>query len=86
MIVIGSRGPVEILPRNLMSRNASIIGMLLWNTPEADLANAFTAVNQGLADGTLPPLVRVELPLADAPKAHRLVMEPGAHGKIVLVP
>jgi hypothetical protein len=30
--------------------------------------------------------VGVELPLAEAPRAHQLVMEPGAHGKIVLVP
>jgi hypothetical protein len=26
------------------------------------------------------------MPLADAPLAHRAVMEPGAYGKIVLVP
>jgi hypothetical protein len=27
-----------------------------------------------------------EFPLADAPAAHEKVMEPGAHGKIVLLP
>jgi hypothetical protein len=30
--------------------------------------------------------VSVELPLADAPRAHTLILEPGARGKIVLVP
>jgi NADPH2:quinone reductase len=31
------------------------------------------------------PVVGLELPLAEAPRAHRKVMEPGAFGKIVLV-
>jgi NADPH:quinone reductase-like Zn-dependent oxidoreductase len=31
-------------------------------------------------------VVNVELPLAEAPRAHALIMEPGARGKIVLVP
>jgi len=26
------------------------------------------------------------MPLADAPRAHRAVMEPGAYGKIILIP
>ncbi|HSP15987.1 MAG TPA: NADPH:quinone reductase [Thermoanaerobaculia bacterium] len=86
VIVIGSRGPVEIVPRNLMSRNASIIGMLLWNTPPAALAAAIAEVNKRLVGGTIRPRVRAEIPLANAPEAHRLVMEPGAGGKIVLIP
>jgi len=34
----------------------------------------------------LKPVISKEFPLADAPEAHRAVMEPGALGKIVLVP
>ena len=44
------------------------------------------ALVAGLANGTLNPLVGREIPLADAPTAHEAVMEPGALGKIVLVP
>jgi hypothetical protein len=31
-------------------------------------------------------MVGRELPLAEAPLAHQAVMEPGAYGKIILVP
>jgi NADPH2:quinone reductase len=39
----------------------------------------------GLDAGALRPVVGRELPLAEAPEAHRAVMSPGASGKIVLV-
>jgi hypothetical protein len=34
----------------------------------------------------LSPVIAREMPLAEAPAAHVAVMEPGAAGKIVLVP
>jgi NADPH2:quinone reductase len=40
----------------------------------------------GLESGTLRPVVGKELSLAEASRAHKEVMEPGAFGKIVLVP
>lgn len=40
----------------------------------------------GLEKGTLRPVVEEELPLAEAPRAHKEVLERGAFGKIVLVP
>jgi NADPH:quinone reductase-like Zn-dependent oxidoreductase len=44
------------------------------------------ALKAGLENGTLRPLVGLELPLASAADAHRRVMTGGAFGKIVLVP
>jgi NADPH2:quinone reductase len=44
------------------------------------------ALIAGLESGTLNPVVGREMPLADAPLAHRAVMEPGAYGKIILIP
>ncbi len=86
VVVIGSRGTVEVNPRDLMLRDAAVFGMLLWKTPEQELAAIHAALQTGLADGTLRPVVAAELPLASAPEAHRRVMAPGARGKIVLVP
>jgi len=40
----------------------------------------------GLENGTLRPVIGKEFPLAEAAQAHRAVMEPGAVGKIVLLP
>ncbi len=86
VVVIGSRGDVTVTPRDLMGRDASVHGMLLWNITPEDAASAHAAIAAGMENGTLRPVVGLELPLAEAPKAHRKVMEPGAFGKIVLVP
>jgi NADPH2:quinone reductase len=84
--VIGSRGTVEINPRDAMSRDASILAMSLWNASERELASIHAALVAGLESGALRPVVGQELPLAEALRAHQKVMEPGAYGKIVLVP
>jgi NADPH2:quinone reductase len=86
VVVIGSRGDATITPRDLMGREAAIFAMLLWNIPEDAAVSTHAALIAGLENGTLRPVVGAELPLADAPRAHRRVMEPGAYGKIVLVP
>ncbi|HLI30824.1 MAG TPA: zinc-binding dehydrogenase, partial [Terriglobia bacterium] len=86
VVVVGSRGTVEINPRDAMTRDAIILAMTMMNAPEADLATIHAAIVAGLENGTLRPVVGREMPLADAPKAHQAVLEPGAHGKIVLVP
>jgi NADPH2:quinone reductase len=86
VIVIGSRGDVQINPREIMSRQASIIGMILWNTPEREVRSIEAALQAGLENGTLRPRVGLELPLASAAEGHQRVMTPGAFGKIVLVP
>jgi NADPH:quinone reductase len=86
VVIIGSRGPVEIDPRDTMGREASILGMTLASATEQDLHGIHAAIHEGLENGTLRPLVAVELPLAEAAEAHRQVMLGGKVGKIVLVP
>jgi len=86
VVVIGSRGPVEINPRDTMRRDASILGFTLLNATREELASIHAALVAGLESGTLRPVVGSEMPLAEAPHAHQAVMEPGAYGKIVLIP
>ena len=86
VVIIGSRGPVEIDPRNTMQRDADVRGMILPNTPPAEMASIHAALVVGLENGTLRPVIGKEFPLAEAAQAHRAVMEPGALGKIVLIP
>jgi len=83
--VIGSRGPVEINPRDAMSRDATILGVMLGNTSERDMGAIHAAIGAGLANGTLRPVVGRELRLEQAAQGHVSVMEAGARGKIVLV-
>lgn len=86
VVVIGSRGTVEIDPRTAMGREASILGMTLFNASEKELASMHAAFAAGLANGTLRPVVSRELPLAEAAAAHHAVMETNTLGKIVLIP
>lgn len=86
VVVIGSRGSVEINPRDLMTQDASVLGMSLVNLSNADRASIHAAIRQGLDDGSLKPVVSRELPLSSAVEAHHAVMESSTHGKIVLVP
>ncbi|HUK53828.1 MAG TPA: zinc-binding dehydrogenase, partial [Candidatus Binatia bacterium] len=86
VVVVGSRGAVEINPRDIMGRDASIRGMSLLVAPAADLAGIHAAIYAGLENGTLRPVVGQEIPLAEAVRAQKAILEPGAHGKIVLIP
>lgn len=86
VVVIGSRGAVEINPRSTMSRDASILGMTLFNATEQELYEIHAALVAGLENRSLRPVVGQKIPLADAARAHHAVMESGAHGKIVLLP
>lgn len=86
VVVIGSRGTVEINPRDAMARDAAILGMLLFNGTPEELAGIHAALVAGLANRSLRPVVGRSFPMAEAPKAHEAVMASGAHGKIVLVP
>ena len=85
VVIIGSRGRVEINPRDTMQRDADVRGMILPNTPPAQLASIHAALVAGLEDGTLRPVSGKEFSLAEAAQAHQVVMESGAMGKIVLV-
>ena len=87
VVVVGSRGPVEINPRDAMGRDAKIIGMTLFNVDPEHMARIHAALGAGFENGTLRPIVGREIPLKDAARAHEEVMKPsGAHGKIVLIP
>ncbi len=86
IVVVGSRGTAEVDPRDLMNAEGTVLGMRMPNATRPEVAAAHAAVEAGLRDGRLRPVVGRELPLADAPRAHQLLMERPALGKLVLVP
>jgi len=86
VVVVGSRGTVEINPRDLMSREAAILGMVNATSSASELETIHADLIKGLTDGSLKPIVGQELPLKDAAQSHEAVMKPGAHGKIILIP
>jgi len=86
VIVVGSRGPTQVDARDLMNAEGTILGMRLPNARPEEMEAARAAVDAGLQSGVLKPVVGRELPLAEAPRAHRLLMERPALGRLVLVP
>jgi NADPH2:quinone reductase len=85
VVVIGSRGDVTILPRDLMMCRGSVHAFTLWGITEAEEKEIHAGLVTGLENGTFRPIVGKELPLAEAARAHKEVLEPGAYGKIVLI-
>lgn len=86
IVVIGNRGRIEIDPRLTMGKEASILGMLLFNVAPQELSATHAALVAGLENRTLRPVVGQEFSLDDASKAHVAVLAPGALGKIVITP
>jgi NADPH2:quinone reductase len=86
VIIIGNRGEITINPRDLMLRRASARGFTLWAITPAEENEIHAGLVAGLENGTLRPVVGKEMPLAEAARAHKEILEPGAAGKIVLVP
>jgi NADPH:quinone reductase len=86
IVIIGSRGPVEIDPRDAMIKDAAILGVLLFNASEGELSAIHRALGDGLHRGDLKPVIGQEMPLSAAAKAHDAVLKPHACGKIVLIP
>ncbi len=86
VVIIGSRGKVEVTPRDAMVREAVVYGLQLFQASPAERRALHAAIHAGLAVGALRPIVGKRFPLADAAQAHAAVLAPGAFGKIVLLP
>jgi NADPH2:quinone reductase len=86
IIVIGNRGEITVNPRLAMMKELDIRGIALWNATPAQVTAMMEDILAGVTEGALRPIIGREMPLADATSAHVAVLEPGAYGKIVLVP
>jgi NADPH2:quinone reductase len=81
IVVVGNRGSLQA-----MTKDATIYGMSLYNSPQADRDEIHSAIFDGLTEGFLSPVVREKIPLNEAARSHREVIGNKAFGKFVLVP
>jgi len=88
VVIVGCRGSIEINPRALMTKNLLVMGMALQNATSDDMKEAFSAIEEGLSNSTLNPVVdsAARWTLAEAAGAHDHVMNrpSGTIGKVVL--
>jgi NADPH2:quinone reductase len=86
IVVIGNRGEITINPRVAMMKELDIRGIALWNATPEQVRPMMKEILAGVAEGAVRPVIGREMPLAETAAAHVAVLEPGAYGKIVLVP
>jgi len=86
IVVIGSRGEINVNPRDLMSKSGAIFGVMKNLASENETKEFRYGVQAGLENKTLRPVIGKEIPLADAKLAHEEIMKPGSYGKITLIP
>jgi len=88
--IVGSRSEdIRLNPRHFMNSEVDVRGVFLSMASPAEVAAVHASLRSFLVDGSLKPVVGLQLPLSDAPTAHREVMRPsagGACGNIVLIP
>lgn len=84
--VVGNRGSIEFTPRLAMTKDATIYGMSLFNSPQSQLDEIHAAIFEGLSKGYLSPPVSHIFNLSDAATAHHRIIEQTASGKILLRP
>jgi len=92
------QGPVGIIssvlrmtpfwPLKVMQENKGLLGVnfgRLWGEEDL-LESELRAILQGFADGSFRPIVDLEVPLAEARRAHERLEQRQNFGKVVLVP
>jgi NADPH:quinone reductase-like Zn-dependent oxidoreductase len=75
-------------PLKVMQSNKALIGVnigRLWGLEDLLIAE-LRAILQGVAEGAFRPIVDLEVPLAEAPRAHQRLEQRENFGKVVLVP
>ncbi|KAM9844849.1 quinone oxidoreductase [Aulostomus maculatus] len=85
VLVIGSRGSVEINPRDCMAKESSIMGVALFFATPEEKKECAALLSAGMEAGWLRPVIGARYPLDKAAQAHHDIIEsPGATGKIIL--
>jgi len=86
VVIIGSRGRIEIDPRATMGKETDIRGFSLFSATGDDNKQIHAGLREAVESGALVPKISCEKALQEAPAAHLLVMKDGNCGKIVLLP
>lgn len=83
--IVGSRGPIEINPRDTMAKESCIMGVALFFATPEEKAEGAALLFSGMEAGWLRPAVGRQYPLEEAAQAHHDIIQcPGASGKVVL--
>lgn len=86
VIIVGSRGPIEITPRDLMPKESSVIGVSLYSSTKEEFQQFAAALQAGMEIGWLKPVIGSQYPLDKAAQAHEnIIHNTGTTGKMILL-
>ncbi|XP_071077043.1 quinone oxidoreductase isoform X2 [Desmodus rotundus] len=84
--VVGSRGTIEINPRDTMAKESSIIGLALYSSTKEEFQQFAAALQAGMEVGWLRPVIGSQYPLEKVVQAHEnIIHSSGATGKMILL-
>lgn len=85
VVVVGSRGNVEVDPRDIMAREAIVTAVFLFKATPEEFNVAGNFINNGAVEGWVRPIIGKRFALANASEAHIDVIESkGALGRTIL--
>lgn len=84
IVILGSRGKIEIDPRHTMTKGLDILGMSAINLDADATYAAYQALTELVNEGEILPLVGDVLPLEEARHAHEIILTKKGNGKLVL--
>lgn len=84
MLVTAARAPITVNLAPLYTRDVAIDGFVISRASAAEFAQAAGLINTLLAAGTLTTRITEQLPLAQAPQAHRLMENGAVDGRVLL--
>ncbi|XP_061049027.1 zeta-crystallin-like [Eubalaena glacialis] len=86
VIVVGSRGPIEINPQDTIAKESSIIGVALYSSTKEEFQQFAAALQAGMEIGWLRPVIGPQYPLEKVAQAHEdIIHSSGATGKMILL-
>ncbi|XP_012872429.1 PREDICTED: quinone oxidoreductase isoform X1 [Dipodomys ordii] len=86
VIIVGSRGPIEINPRDIMAKESSIIGVSLFSSTKEEFRHYAKALQDGIKAGWLKPVIGSQYPLEKVAQAHENIIHgSGTLGKMILL-
>lgn len=84
IVIIGSRGPLDINPRLAMEKEADILGMAVWNSSFKENKDSLDAIEKMIYNNQLIPDIAFSYPLEKASQAQDDTINTSVTGKIIL--
>jgi len=88
-LIVGSRGPIEIDPRDTMAKRSEILGVALGKATAEEKTIIHQNLYQLFLSNDLNPIISYRYKLSEVAKAHHQIINPpstGILGKLILLP